>query len=122
MSRRTEQVQDLIQQELGKILIREIEFPVGAFPNILRVSVSPDLRNATVWVGVVPPKMRGKVLKTIERNIGRIQSLLNKRLYMKFVPQLRFEIDSTIDKVDRVARLLEQADVEDANKQNTNES
>ena len=113
MSRRIEQVQDVIQKELGSILAREIEFPVGSFPNILRVKVSADLRQATVWLGVVPPAARSQVLETLNANSGEIQKILNKRLTMKFVPRLSFKIDKSIDKVIRVNELVDKIKAEE---------
>lgn len=115
MSRRVIQVQDLIQKELGKILARDVEFEPGIFPNILRVDVSPDLKNATVYMGVVPPTARKDVIKTINKQIGDIQGTLNKLLYMKFVPRLTFKIDTTIDNVDKVNQLLKKIHTEDNN-------
>jgi len=105
-SRRLAQVQDLIAQELGAILLKELEFPSGSFPNILRVKVAPDLKNATVWLGVFPPEKRVQVLKLINTHIGEIQNLLNKRLVMKFVPRLLFKIDTTSDHVSRINELV----------------
>jgi ribosome-binding factor A len=105
-SRRIAQVQDLIANELGAILLKELEFPPGSFPNILRVKVAADLKNATVWLGVFPPEKRAEVLQVINANIGQIQRLLNKRLVMKFVPRLLFKIDTTSDQVARISELV----------------
>jgi len=113
MSRRTEQVQDVIQKELGMILAREIEFPLKVFPNIIKVDVPPDLRNATVWLGVVPAEARDEVLEAINNDIGAVQKLLNRRMPMKFVPRLHFKIDESIDKVMRVSELVDRIKSED---------
>lgn len=117
MSRRTEQVQDVIQKELGAILSRDIEFPTGSFPNIVKVKVAADLKNATVWLGVIPSEARSRVLKTVEANIGSIQKTLNKRLTMKFVPRLLFKIDTSIDKVVRVNELVDKIQAEENGKE-----
>lgn len=108
MSRRLKQVADLIVRELGPILLREVEFPPGTFPNILKAEVAADLKNATVWLGVVPPEKRDEVLEAINRNIGEVQRSLNKRLTMKFTPRLSFKIDTTSDKVARVQELVKE--------------
>lgn len=108
MKRRIIQIQDLIARELGFIISREVELPPGAFPSILRVKVSEDLRHALVWVGVVPPEKRQTVLRCLEANIFEIQSALNQRLTMKFAPRLLFKIDTTSDKVQRIEELVDQ--------------
>jgi len=108
VSRRLKQVADLIARELEPILLREVEFPPGAFPNIIKVEVAADLKNATVWLGVVPPEKREEVLAVINKNIGEVQRTLNKRLTMKFTPRLSFKVDTTSDKVARVQELVEE--------------
>lgn len=108
MKRRVIQIQDLIARELAAIFSREVEFPLGAFPSILKVKVSADLRHALVWVGVVPPEKRPAVLDCLNDNIYDIQACLNQRLTMKFAPRLLFKIDTTSDKVQRIEQLVEQ--------------
>jgi len=114
VSRRIKQVEDVVIRELSPVLMREVEFPPGSFPNILRVKVSPDLKNATVWLGVVPPEKREEVLEAINNNIKEVQRALNKRLTMKFVPRLLFKIDTTSDNVVRVQELVSKINSEDA--------
>ena len=53
MSRRTEQVNELLRQELSGLLSREVRDPrVSGIVSITSVDVSPDLRRAHVWVSV----------------------------------------------------------------------
>lgn len=113
MKRRVIQIQDLIARELAVIFSREVEFPTGAFPAILKVKVSADLRHALVWVGVVPPEQRQAVLDCLNDNIYDIQAFLNKRLTMRFAPRLLFKIDTTSDKVQRIEQLVDQIKKED---------
>ncbi len=113
MKRRVIQIQDLIARELAVIFSREMEFPVGAFPSIIKVKVSEDLRHALVWIGVVPPEKRQEVLKCLNKNISQLQSFLNQRLTMKFPPRLLFKIDTTSDKVQRIEELVAEIHQED---------
>ena len=53
MSRRTEQVNELLREELSGLLAREVRDPrVSGIVSITGVDVSPDLRHAKVWVSV----------------------------------------------------------------------
>lgn len=113
MKRRVIQIQDLIARELAGVFTREVEFPLGAFPSIIKVKVSEDLRHALVWIGVVPPEKRPDVLECLNKNIYHIQAFLNKRLTMKFPPRLLFKIDTTSDKVQRIEELVEKIHKED---------
>ncbi len=113
MKRRVIQIQDLIARELAVIFSREIEFPPGAFPNIVKVKVSEDLRHALVWIGVVPSEKRAAVLECLNKNIYHLQAFLNKRMTMKFPPRLLFKIDTTSDKVQRIEELVDKIHQED---------
>ena len=65
MSQRTERVDELLRQEIGEIVAREIADPRVGFATITEVETTPDLRHAKVWVswpagttqtaGPVPP-------------------------------------------------------------------
>lgn len=105
MSQRTEQVNSLLQQALGDIFSRAVEAPTGALITITRVEVSPDLKQATVYIDVIPENNRGTALETLNKAKGRIQKELGKRVEIRTTPNLNFKIDekevyaSEIDKI-----------------------
>lgn len=107
MRRRVRQVEELLKVELGNIFIRGLEFPHGAFQNIIKVKASKDLKYALVWVGVFPPEKRDEVLKYLNKNVYYIQQIINKRFQMKIVPKITFKIDRLSDKVAEVDEALE---------------
>jgi len=53
MSQRTERVDELLRQEIGEIVAREIADPRVGFTTITEVETTPDLRHAKVWVSVI---------------------------------------------------------------------
>ena len=53
MARRIEQVNDLIRQELGFIVDREVDFPIDSLVTITRVSTSPDLHYADIFMSEI---------------------------------------------------------------------
>ena len=94
-STRIEQVNELITQELGKIILENIEFEPGVMVTIMRVSTSDTLENATVWVSVFPEGKTGSSLEILTKEIGHLQKFLNRRLALKFVPKIAFKIDKS---------------------------
>jgi len=90
MSNRIERVEALIQEELGKIILKEIEFPVGVLSTITRVSCSIDLANASVFVAVLPEDKSKRVLEILGKMVYVLQKLLDKRLRMRPIPKIRF--------------------------------
>lgn len=107
MTRRIQRVNQLIKEELGKIISREIVFPGGTLVTITNVTTSNNLEHARIKISVMPEKERKKVIEILQKNIYHLQRLLDKRLVMRYVPQIKFEIDKTQEKVERIEKLLE---------------
>lgn len=85
-------VGSVIREELGKILIKELEFP-GAIVSITEVEVGKKMDWATVRVSVLPSIQADAALAALERAIGRLQHLLNRKMSIRPMPRLRFELD-----------------------------
>lgn len=92
MNYRPARVAKLIREELSKIIARELEFG-GALATITCVNVTKELGTAEVSVSVLPASMAGEVLGVLEKNIGRLQHLLLKKVNIKPMPRIRFELD-----------------------------
>ncbi len=91
---RIAKIDELIRQELGKILIKEVEFPLGTIVTITRVKTDGDVRHAIIYMAVYPDGHRGSALKIVTKKASRLQHLLNRTLAMQHVPRLRFVLDT----------------------------
>lgn len=107
-SKRIAQVNELLRVELGAILAREIEFPANCLVTISKVETSIDLEHARIWVKVYPAEQAKNVLSRLIANIAEIQSRLNHRLVMRFVPKIAWKLDVSEIRADRIERLLDQ--------------
>ena len=107
MSYRVDRVNELIRQQFNDIILREIEFPRQYLVTVEKVETKPDLKNSTIWLSVLPIKYRTEALRLIEKKIHRIQSLLFKKMHLKFVPKISFKIDVSEERADRINRLLD---------------
>lgn len=81
----------LIQEELGTILAREFEFE--AVVTITEVEVARGLETAKVKIGVFPESAAGEALETLEHAKRRLQHLLLKRINIKPMPRISFEVE-----------------------------
>lgn len=106
-SRRIEQLNSLVQQEIAGLLLREIELPDGVFVTVSRTEVAADAESAKVWLSVFPSEQGEAVLGIINHRIAHLQAILNKRLVMKFVPKLTFHLDHAEEKVASLNALLD---------------
>lgn len=100
---------ELIRHGLADILLRgevgdpELDrFKIG----VHEVAMSPDLRIATAFVRPLLEGHNDQALKLLAKHARYIRGLLSPRLEMKFMPELRFRIDTALDYAEKIDRLL----------------
>ena len=101
-------VNKLLKQELGKILFREIQFPLNVLVTLTKVEAFPNLQQAKVYISVIPEGKTKEVLALLQKQIYDIQQLLNKRLRMRPVPKVQWVEDKEDARVQRVEELLDE--------------
>ena len=68
MSQRTERIDELLRQEIGQALERELADPGIGFVTVTDVETSPDLAHARVWVSVIgTEEQRKETLAALRR-------------------------------------------------------
>ena len=87
------------------------------FVTITSVKMSPDLRIAKVYISVLDRKKREAVFEKINSYNSYIRSELAHRIKIKFIPELKFFIDDTLDYVEKIEGLIKKIH-EDDNKGN----
>ncbi|MGE0239714.1 MAG: 30S ribosome-binding factor RbfA [Parvibaculaceae bacterium] len=100
---------ELIRHALAEILLRgEVGDPaLDRFGlGVHEVAMSPDLRIATVYVRPLVDGQNDQAVKLLAQHARYIRGLLAPRLDMKFMPELRFRIDTAADYADKIDRLL----------------
>ena len=105
MSLRVKKINELIKQEAGQLLLKEVDFN-NILVTITDVDTSPDLKQAKIKICVIPSEKDEEVLEIIKRNIFNVQQRLNKRLRMRPVPKMKFEIDKVEANAQRIEELL----------------
>lgn len=111
MTARTDRLDELLQQEIGAILSREIADPRVGFATVTDVETTPDLSHARVWVSVIgQPDEREETRRALQRAMSYVRRELGVRLRLKRIPELHVRLDETAERGTRVLRLL--ADLE----------
>jgi ribosome-binding factor A len=109
MSQRTERVDELLRQEIGALLAREVADPRIGFATITDVETSADLRHAKVWVSVIGAQAeRTETLRALQGSMGFIRHELGRRLRIKRIPELHVELDDSAERGTRVLHLLQE--------------
>lgn len=106
MSHRMTQINELLKNELGQLLMTNVDFPKGCLVTIVGVEASKDLRHARVFISIMPIVMTQKVMDILRREIGALQFELNKRLTMKPLPRIKFVVDDTERRAADIDELL----------------
>ena len=107
MSQRTERVDELLRQEIGALLAKEIADPRIGFATITDVETSPDLRHAKVWVSVIGGKAdRDETLRAMQQSMGYVRHELGRRLRIRRIPELHVRLDDSAERGTRLLHLL----------------
>ncbi len=106
MKNRLARVNELLKRELSELIRREVTF-TAKLVTIVQVDVTPDLKHAHVFVGVIgTPEEQKQALSALHDHRQRFQSELAKRVVIKFTPQIHFKLDSAGERGDRVLQIL----------------
>ena len=122
MSYRIDKVEHLIKEEISLIFLHKLSNLNLGFITITNVRVSPDLKMAKIYLSVFDKEKRELVLDKIEERKGYIRSELAHRIRIKFIPELKFFIDDTLDYVEKIEGLIKKIHEDDGNKTNEESS
>ena len=101
-------VNELIRREIGTYLERGICTDFECLVTVTDVKTSRDLRQSIVYFSVYGGSdLSDKVLRRLQAHRPDIQNIIAKNIKLKYTPKLRFEIDDTQIKSDRINRILE---------------
>ena len=108
-SQRQYKVGELLRKTLVDVLEREeIRDPdlKGISITISEVSVSPDLKAATVYVMPLGGRQQDNVLLGLKRAAPFLRSKMAKRVELRVVPKLDFKIDNAFDTSNNLNKVL----------------
>lgn len=109
MSQRTDRVDELLRQEIGRILAKDVQDPHIGFATVTDVETTPDLRHAKVRVSVIggAPE-RAEALAALDRAMGYVRHELGARLRLRRIPALHVTLDDSAERGTRVLQILEE--------------
>ena len=110
LSQRQLRVGELIKQSLGQIFLREeAKVPSLTTKNITvtEVRMSPDLKNARVYVIPLGGKDTENVVNVLTKFSHLIRKVLSKKIDMKFLPKVSFIGDKSFDYAEKIEKLIQ---------------
>jgi ribosome-binding factor A len=106
--KRSQRVGDLIREEVADIIMYRLKDPRIGFVTVTGVDLSPDMKNARVYVSILKEEDRELTLEILNSSKSFIRSLLSKRLRMKFIPTVEFRFDTSIEYGYKIDKLLKE--------------
>lgn len=108
--RRTDRLNEQLRQEIILLLRDEVRDPRVALATITAVQTSPELDHAKVYfTSLGDEDERKEVLAGLRSASPFVRRELGKRLHIRRVPELHFEIDRVHEEAQRIERLLHEA-------------
>lgn len=113
---RAERVASLIKEEISDIIAKILEHESVGFWTVTNVRMSPDLRYAKIYISIYGDKViQQNTIRKIESFKKSIRQRLGSRLRLRFVPEIEFYLDDTLEHVDRINALLKQIENREKN-------
>ncbi len=107
--KRSERIADLLHREIADLVLRRVKDPRVSSITITGVKVSDDLKYARIFyclMGKTSDEEKSSASEGLTKARGFMRQELGKRLHLRFIPQLHFEYDTSIDYGDHIERLL----------------
>jgi len=118
LSHRIDKIENLIKEEISLIFLFKLQNLDSGLITVTNVRVSPDLKNAKIYVSIFEKERRDAVLEKIRLKTKFIRSELASRITIKFVPELKFFLDDTLDYVEKIEGLIKKIHENDDKKGN----
>jgi ribosome-binding factor A len=117
-SSRPARVGDQIRSEIAEMLTREIHDPGIGFLTLTHVKVTADLQHARVYYTTLgTEKQRQESQRALERAMPYLRRQLGRRLRLRRAPELQFFFDESIERHDRIERILQDIEAERATRE-----
>ena len=108
-NRRINRYADSVKRALSNIIEFKLNNPHKGFITLTRVKVSPDLKIATVYYTVLgDDAQKNQTQMVLKKSIQFLRSELKPFITSRWLPELRFFYDDSMERVDRINELLKQ--------------
>lgn len=108
-SLRLQRVREMLKREIGEVIRREFQVSEAGLVTVNDVDLAGDLKSAVVFISILgnaDQQKRGIKLLTEHRK--RIQGLVARSVVLKYTPKLRFLMDDSVTRGNRVMQIIEE--------------
>ena len=100
-----------VQRAIDSIIRDELNDPrIGGTWSIVRCEVTRDLRYCKVRVSILEENRRKDMMAALTKAAGFIRRELGRRVDLRYVPEILFELDTNIEYAARINQLLKESE------------
>lgn len=105
---RMEKVQELMKQEISKIILQDLKDPRIGFVTVTAVDVSSDLRNARIYVSLMGSDQQiADCWRGLKSSLGFLRREVGHRVRLRYTPELTLELDKSVEYSVHIQELLQ---------------
>ena len=107
MSLRNEKLSKQILREVSVIINTGVKDPKLGFVTITNVKMKTDVNVVTIFVSILgEEKEKRASIAALRRARGYIRRELAHRVSVKFVPEIEFELDTSMENIENTLKLI----------------
>lgn len=107
--KRSDKIADSIQREISQMLMKGLKDPRIGFVTITKVAVTEDCRTARVYFSVTgSSEERERSTEGLNSAKGYVRKELGRRIRMKYIPEITFQFDPSIEYAIHIGEVIEQ--------------
>ncbi len=104
---RIEKIQELIKQEVSKIILQELKDPRIGFVTVTQVDLTGDLSSARIYVSLMGSDQQIKdCWSGLQSSLGYIRREIGQRIRLRCTPEISFHLDKSLDYSAAIQALL----------------
>src|SRR6266446_6576903 len=108
-SLRIQRVRELLKREIGEVIRREFPVSEAGLVTVNDVDVAGDLHSAIVFISILgSPEQQKRGFTLLTRHRKRIQGLVARAVILKYTPTLKFVMDDSVVRGNRVLEIIEE--------------
>jgi ribosome-binding factor A len=104
--KRNVRLAEYIQQELAQQILTRSKDPRFSEVTVTHVDLSPDLKNAKVFVTVFRKELAEELLFILNKSAGFFQSTLAKSAHFRSIPRITFVYDTQLETAQKITDLI----------------
>ncbi len=112
MSIKINRLSNILIQEISYVLATEVKDKNINFVTVTDVKLTSDLSYAKVYVTVLDDEKREEIMKSLNNARGFIRGKLHDRVEMRYIPELSFVYDESIEYGNKIENIISELNKE----------